>query len=95
MLADHLEQGQPVDIFHVPIGNDQVDVALLELAQGIAAALGLDDILEPELGEDVLADTPHRLLVIDNKDADSAGFWHIRNHLLGARDFCPRTCRKH
>ena len=76
MLADHLEQGQPVDIVHVPVGNDQVDIGLFELAQSIAAGLGLDNVLKTQLGENVLGNTAHRLLVVNDQDADRACFWH-------------------
>src|SRR5690554_2500899 len=86
VLADHLEQGQSINVFHVPVGNDQVDIGFLQLAQGIAAALGLNDVLEAKLGKDVLADTAHGLLIIDDENTDSAGFRHGRIHLPGARE---------
>src|SRR5690606_32031626 len=81
MLADDLEQGQPVDIVHVPVRNDQVDIGLFELAQRIAPGFGLDDVLEPQLGENILGDTAHRLLVVNDQDADSACFWHGFSYL--------------
>ena len=74
--ADHLEQGETVNIFHVPVGNDQVDIGLFELTQRIAAGFRFDDVLKAELGEDVFADAAHGLLVINDQDADSARLGH-------------------
>src|SRR3569833_3424063 len=84
MLADLALQRQPVVVLLVSVRNDQMDVGLFELAQRIAARLGLDDILEAQLSQDVLANPSHRLLVVHDEDADITGFGHSTLYLRGA-----------
>src|SRR5690242_8475627 len=67
--AHFLEQLQPCHRLHVPVRDDQaVILAGAQLFQGARAALGLVDVLEPELIEQVLEDATHRVVVVDDQD---------------------------
>ena len=65
--ADVFEEIEPVHAVHVPVGDDEIELAALHGAQGLFSALCLDHLLNADLLEREAGELAHALLVIDQK----------------------------
>jgi hypothetical protein len=53
---------------HVPVGDHQPVLLLLELAQGLRAVLRLVDVVEADLLQQVADNAQHRLVVVNDEN---------------------------
>src|SRR5690606_34114680 len=69
LLAELLDEREPVHVGHVPVDQDQVGLEGVHLGQGVLSVARLLDLVVPELAQHGLLDVPHGLRVVDEHDA--------------------------
>ena len=70
---DFLEQFQPADRRHVPVGYDQPKRPRIQLFQGFGSIFSFFDLLDPDLTQNFANDSSDGGGIVHQKNADVVG----------------------